>query len=191
VIRSLYSTWVSVTYPFESAGVGLQIHPVSSLPRSHAHRVRLGRSVVVEKHGALHVRAPLEDVSREPVIVIGDNCTIGARSTISAKNCIKLDSNVTLGRTVLIQDHAHAYEDVTVSIKHQGITPGGRIRIGEGCHIGDGAVILCYKGELLVGPNCIVQPKSVITRSFPANSVLGGNPARVIRQADQSKEALT
>jgi acetyltransferase-like isoleucine patch superfamily enzyme len=191
LILSLYSKWVRLSYPFESAGIGLQIHPVSSLPRSHAHRVRLGRAVVVERNGALHVRAPLEDVSREPVIVIGDNCTVRARSTISAKNCIQVDSNVTIGFSVLIQDHGHAYEDVTIAIKYQGMTPGGRIRIGEGCRIGEGSVILCTKGELVLGPNCIVEPKSVVTRSFPANSVIAGNPARLIRQAEHVKELRT
>lgn len=172
-----------MTYPFEAGGTGLQIDPTSSLPRSHAHRIRLGRGLILEKDGAIHVRALLGDASNEPVVVIGDNCTVGAGSTISAKNLICLESNVTLGSRVLLQDHAHAYEDVEIPIKYQGVTPGGRIRLGQGCRIGDGVVILCYKGELILGQNCVVQPTAVLTRGFPDGSVIGGNPARIVSRS--------
>jgi acetyltransferase-like isoleucine patch superfamily enzyme len=83
----------------------------------------------------------------------------------------------------LLMDHAHAYEDVTNPIKVQGTTPGGRIRIEEGCRIGRGAAILCDKGELVLGRNCIVAPRAVISRSFPPNSVISGNPGRVLAQS--------
>jgi acetyltransferase-like isoleucine patch superfamily enzyme len=183
LIRSLYSKWVQMTYPFEAGGIGLQIDPASSLPRSHAHRIRLGRGLIIQKDGAIHVRAPLDE-SGQPAVVIGDNCTVGAGSTISAKNLICLESNVILGSRVLLQDHAHAYEDIEIPIKYQGVTPGGRIRLGPGCRIGDGAVILCYKGELVLGPNCVVQPMAVLTRSFPEGSIIGGNPARIVSRSE-------
>ena len=184
LIRSLYSKWVQITYPFEAGGTGLQIEPASSLPRSHAHRIRLGHGLIIEKDGAIHVRALLADTSDEPVVMIGDNCTVGAGSTISAKNLICLESNVTLGPRVLLQDHAHAYENIEIPIKYQGITPGGRIRLGQGCRIGDGVVILCYKGELVLGPNCVVQPMAVLTRSFPEGSIIAGNPARIVSRSE-------
>jgi acetyltransferase-like isoleucine patch superfamily enzyme len=90
---------------------------------------------------------------------------------------------------VVIADHGHAYEDVTRPISEQGITEGGRIRIGRGSWIGNGAAIVCSRGELVLGQNCVVAANAVVTRSFPPFSVVVGNPARAVRQFDQDKKA--
>jgi acetyltransferase-like isoleucine patch superfamily enzyme len=86
-------------------------------------------------------------------------------------------------------DHSHAYEDITVPIREQGVTEGGRIRIGQGSWIGFGAAIVCPKGELTLGRNCVVGANSVVTRSFPPYSVIAGNPAKVVKQFDPVKQA--
>jgi acetyltransferase-like isoleucine patch superfamily enzyme len=91
-----------------------------------------------------------------------------------------LERGVVLASDVLIQDHAHAYEDVSRPIKLQGPTPGGQIRIGEGCHIGRGAAILGGRGEIVIGKNCVVVPDAVVMSSFPPNSMISGNPARAV-----------
>jgi acetyltransferase-like isoleucine patch superfamily enzyme len=72
-------------------------------------------------------------------------------------------------------------------IAKQGTTPGGTIRIGEGCRIGNRVAILCDRGELLIGRNCIIAPGAVVTHSFPANSVLAGNPARIVSKLDRGQ----
>ena len=84
----------------------------------------------------------------------------------------------------LIMDHSHAYEDIDVPIIRQGITKGGRIRIGEGSWIGHGAAIVCSRGELTIGRHCVVAANSVVTRSIPDYSVVFGMPASIIRQYD-------
>ena len=184
-LTRLFSIWVSLTYPFESRGRNLSIHWTSSLPRESARRIKLGNSVLIHKDAQVHVRAPLKKEG-EPVIIIDDRCVIEPRSTISARICIHLEHDVVVGPSVLIQDHTHGYEDVSLPIRKQGVTEGGRIRIGPGCWIGQGAVIHCGSGELKLGPNCIVAPKAFITRSFPQNSIISGNPARVIGQVDRT-----
>jgi acetyltransferase-like isoleucine patch superfamily enzyme len=118
------------------------------------------------------------------VITIEDNCAIGPDSVISAKNQIYIERDVLIAGAVLIMDHNHAYEDITVPIVNQGITEGGRIRIGKGCYIGHGAAILCPRGELTIGRNCVVAANSVVTRSIPDYSLVAGLPARIMRQYD-------
>ena len=86
-------------------------------------------------------------------------------------------------------DHGHAHEDITLPIKHQGITAGGRIRIEQGCWIGRGAAIVCSQGELVLGRNSVVAVNAVVTRSFPPYSVIVGNPARAVKQFDPAKRA--
>jgi acetyltransferase-like isoleucine patch superfamily enzyme len=119
------------------------------------------------------------------VIVIEDNCAIGPDSVISAKNRIHVERDVLIAGAVLIMDHNHAYEDINVPIANQGITEGGKIRIGQGCYIAHGAAIICPRGELTIGRNCVIAANSVVTRSIPDYSVVVGLPGRIIRQYDQ------
>src|SRR5580658_2868834 len=57
----LYSLWVSKTYPFSAVGSNLIIHYRSDLSKSHAHRIKLGRSVFLDKDSQLRVQVPLEE----------------------------------------------------------------------------------------------------------------------------------
>ncbi len=185
-VNKLYSIWVSKTYPFASKGANLSIDCGSDVLRSHAHRIKLGGSVTIHKDVLLRVQVPLEDEG-DPVLVIDQGCVIGPRSIVSAKNGIYLERDVMLERSVLIQDHTHEYRDVTLAIWQQGTTEGGTIRIGQGCWIGHGAVIHSDVGELTLGRNCVVAPNSLVNRSFPAYSLIAGNPAYVLKQFDPVK----
>jgi len=62
------------------------------------------------------------------------------------------------------------------------VTEGGRIRIGQGCWIGHGAAIVCSRGDLVLGRNCVVGANAVVVKSFPAYSVISGNPAKILKQ---------
>ena len=182
-LAKLNSIWVSLTYPFASIGLNLSIHYTAILKRAVAHRIKLGSSVIISKDAWLNV--PLGgDETGEPVIVFEDNCRIGFRCQVSGKNSIHLERDVILSPSVLVMDHSHAYEDISVPICEQGVNKGGRIRIEQGSWIGFGAVIICSKGELTLGRNCVVGANSVVTRSFPPYSVIAGNPARMVKQFD-------
>ncbi len=187
-LTKLHSLWVSRTYPFASVGSVLSIHPSVDLYRAMARRIKIGNSVLIAKDAWLNVTGAL-DGSVEPAIILDDNVAVARRSQISAKNCVHLERDVILSPSVLIMDHNHAFEDITVPIRDQGVTEGGRVRIEQGSWIGHGAVIVCDSGELIVGRNSVVAANSVVTRSFPPYSVISGNPARVVKQFDPLNKA--
>ena len=187
ILTKLNSLWVSATYPFARKGRNMSLHYGSEISRCLAPRIWLGDHVEIGRHSWLSMSAEWKN---EINITIEDQCRIGARCTISAENSIHLERAVVLGSDVLIIDSNHAYEDVSTPITQQGFTPGGRIRIEEGCRIGNGAAILCDKGELVLGRNCIVAPGAVVTRSFPPNSLLSGNPARAVQGAGAALASL-
>jgi acetyltransferase-like isoleucine patch superfamily enzyme len=85
-------------------------------------------------------------------------------------------------------DHNHEFANVELPIREQGITIGGRIVIEKNCWFGFGAVVLCRSGELTIGRNSVVGANAVVTRSFPPNSVIGGNPARLLRTFDSEEK---
>jgi acetyltransferase-like isoleucine patch superfamily enzyme len=184
-LTKLYSIWLSLVYPFASKGHNLSCHFTSLLNRQRAVRISLGNSVTLQKDAWLNVAT--EDPTGEPVIVIDDNCSIGYGTMISAKNRVHLERDVLVGQQVVILDHNHEYEDITKPISRQGITEGGRIRIGQGSWIGRGSAIMCARGELTIGRNCVVAVHSVVTRSIPDYSVVFGSPAAIIRQYDPEK----
>ena len=186
-LTKLYSMWVGLIYPFASKGRNVSFHFTSQIDRQRAVRISLGNSVSLRKDAWLNVAT--EDPTGEPVIVIDENCHIGYGSILSARNRIHLERDVLVGQQVLMVDHNHAYEDIATPVVSQGVTKGGKIRIGQGSWIGHGAAIICPRGELTIGRNCVIAVNSVVTRSVPAYSVVFGSPATVIRQYDPETKA--
>lgn len=65
--------------------------------------------------------------------------------------------------------------------RRQGIEQCKEIAIGDDCWIGGGAVIC---PGVILGRRVVVGAGSVVTKSFPDDVVVAGNPARVIRRLD-------
>jgi len=124
-----------------------------------------------------------------PKLVIGNRCSIGKRTSLSAHNCIVLEDDVLIGPSVVMMDYNHEFTDPKRPIKDQGVTEGGRIIIERNSWIAQGAAILCGRGELVIGRNSVVGANAVVTRSCPPCSVLVGNPARIVRSYDPEARA--
>jgi acetyltransferase-like isoleucine patch superfamily enzyme len=190
-LTKLYGAWLRLTYPFASLGRNVSFHFTSKISRQRAWGICLGNSVSIGEHAWLNVATddPSGGPVGEPTIVIEDGSHVGSSSIISGRNRVHIESDVLIGQHVIIQDHSHAYEDLEKPIIEQGITKGGKIRIGKGSWIGRGAAILCSRGELTIGRHCVVSANSVVMRSIPDYSVVFGMPAMIIRQYDPEKRA--
>lgn len=160
----------------------MSFHYTAQVDRQRAPRISLGNSISLRKDAWLNPAT--DDPTGEPVIVLEDNCHIGYGTIISAKNLIHLERDVLVAQHVIIIDHNHTYEDITTPIINQGITGNGRIRIGQGTWIARGAAVICPRGELTIGRNCVIAANAVVTRSIPDYSVVFGSPATIIRRYD-------
>jgi acetyltransferase-like isoleucine patch superfamily enzyme len=185
-LSKLYALWLRSTYPFAHLGHDLSVHYTFMANRAMAPRMQLGNSVTIGKDVWLNI---IPEATEEINIIIDDNCSLGPRSWISARNHIHLEQDVKVGPSVLIMDHGHTYVNPNVPIRTQPPTAGGRIRIERGCRIGQGSAIVCSGRELVLGQNCVVAPNAVVLRSHPPFSVISGNPSRVIEQLDPSLAA--
>jgi len=187
-LTKLNSLWIAACYPFASKGRKLSVHYTCDI--RNPQLIEAGNDIIIHKDVWLHAW-PADTSVGNPTLQIGDACLIGRRSHISARNLIVIETDVIISASVLLQDHGHAYEDVSLPIRLQGIARGGRIRIGRGSWVGQGAVIVCTEGELTLGRNCVVAANAVVTKSAPPFSVLSGNPARIVKQFDPVKGAWT
>lgn len=109
------------------------------------------------------------------VLEIGDKTYINHDSEIRCREHISIGNNVSIAYNVLIQDSDyHTMYDEKGNEKPQTLP----IVIEENVWVGANAIIL--KGVTL-GKGCVVAAGSVITKSIPANALVGGNPARIIK----------
>ena len=134
------------------------------------HHVVLGRGTTIECTGSL--------AAIGKGVRIGDRTTFGGECFFGAAGGIEIGDDVVAGQFIRFHSENHNYENMEVLIKDQGVTHKG-IKIGNNCWIGSGVVFL--DGARLED-GCVVAANAVVTKHFPANSVIGGVPAKIIKQ---------
>jgi maltose O-acetyltransferase len=109
---------------------------------------------------------------------LGDHVFINYMCTILDNNEVRIGTHVMIGPAVQIYTAAH---DLQAETRNQGWEVAKPIEIENNVWIG-GAILL---PGVRIGKNSVVGAGAVVTRSVPANTVVAGNPARVIRNIDQ------
>jgi acetyltransferase-like isoleucine patch superfamily enzyme len=138
--------------------------------------LRIGRWAWIG-HGC-KIRVHEGEVSIGAKTVMGQECTISAFQHVSiGRECILADR-------VMLIDFDHGVTEVERPIRLQGIYKRD-VEVGHNVWIGYGACIL--RG-VSVGDNTVIGTSAVLTRSFPANAVLAGVPARVIRMREAPEQ---
>lgn len=113
-----------------------------------------------------------------PEISIGSNVDIGSDCHFGSINKIFIGDNVLIASKVFITDHSHGNNDITNSPRYRSLFSKGCVVIERNVWIGESVSIL---PNVFIGENCIIGANSVVTKSFPANSIVAGNPAKLIR----------
>ena len=119
----------------------------------------------------------------EGVVSIGAKTVMGQECTISAYRHVSIGRECVIADRVMLIDFDHGVVEVERPIRLQGIYMRD-VRVGNNVWIGYGACIL--RG-VTVGDNAIIGTNAVVTRDVPANAVVGGVPARVIRMRDEPR----
>lgn len=116
-----------------------------------------------------------------PLLRIGDNVSINYDVHISAINRVEIGNNVLIASKVYIADHSHGetkLSDLEIYPSKRKIVSKGPVVINDNVWIGEGAIVL---PGVEIGANSVIGANAVVTKSFPAYSIIAGCPAKVIK----------
>lgn len=117
-------------------------------------------------------------------LVCGHHVWIGEGAVLDASGGLEVGDHTSIGLYVMAWSHtsvlANLMGDNTVGSRFIQRKP---TRIGSRCFVAGHSVI--YSGVTL-GDRTVVLPMTVLTKSVPGNVIVGGSPARVIREIDDA-----
>ncbi|HZQ24481.1 MAG TPA: acyltransferase [Terriglobales bacterium] len=155
-----------------------------------ADNVKLGRDVTLSKFINLY-GCEIGDESKIGAFVeIQKNASIGKRCKISSHTFVcegvTIEDNVFVGHGVtFINDSYPRAANADGSLQTEAHWKVERTVIKKGASIGSGSTIL---SNITIGENAIIGAGSVVTKDVPPNSIVAGNPARVLRYIEQAQE---
>ena len=187
------SNWFKVFLKLNKVDYGkkLLLKGVPTIFNKSGAKLHIGDNVVIKSSFlsnlvGLYQRTIIVTRDANASIFIGDNVGISG-ATIYARKSIYIGDNTCIGGNVKILDndfHPIEWEkrNGLLSTKNGGdateLIPAKEISIGKNCFIGCNSIIL--KGTVL-GDGCVVGAGAVVTGCFEANSVIAGNPAKIVK----------
>lgn len=174
-------THVKVRHGYQiSAGKNLILDDNVSINALSTDGIQMGDHVSVARDSILFCTGVIAQKGKG--IVIGNRTGIGARAFLAGQGGITIGDDVITGPNIQVFSENHNFSDPNQTIKQQGVTKQPTI-IGNNCWIGGGVTILA---GVTIGDGCVIAAGSVVNKSVPANSVVAGVPAKVIKSRDNA-----
>jgi acetyltransferase-like isoleucine patch superfamily enzyme len=147
-----------------------------------ADDVKLGENVRLSKFINLYGCEIGNETKIGAFVEIQKNATIGSYCKISSHTFIcegvQIEDNVFIGHGVMFINDSYPRATSNGALQTETDWKVERTVIKKGASIGSGATIL---SNTEIGENAIVGAGSVVTKDVPANSIVAGNPAKILR----------
>ncbi len=135
------------------------------------YNVSMGYNTHIELTGSLH------NIGKG--MKIGNNVGLGTHGHYgSGLGFVEIGDNTIFGNYVSLHPETHNFTDLCKPIREQGVKSKGGIKIGKDCWIGAKVTIL---DGTIIGDHCVVAAGAVVTGHFPSGVVIGGIPAKILR----------
>jgi len=137
--------------------------------------VFIGKNVGIGAYSRVVVSTSFNNLGEK--IVIGDHVGMGEYAYLGGAGGLTIGNECIIGQYFSCHPENHLSTDLHLSIRHQGTSRKG-ISIGNNCWIGSKVTIL---DGVEIGDGCIIAAGAVVNKSFPANSIIGGIPAKLLK----------
>lgn len=177
LVRYWRFLWLRIRHPhvvttgFVFLGRRVEIHA-----RRGYGRIVLGRWVHIGDENRLRCH--------EGTLRIGDKCVFGRDNTVNAYLDVEIGDSTIIADWVYICDFDHVTHDIHRPIKDQGLVKAP-VRIGPDVWVGVKSTIL--RGSR-IGHGSVVAAHSVVRGAFAPMSIIGGTPARTIKDRTTAYE---
>lgn len=152
---------------YQHRGRGSKIYRSARMDTPPYRRFSLGRQSVIESYCCIN--NAVGDVT------IGDHTRIGIHCTVIGP--VTIGSHVNLAQGITVTALNHNFADTDRHIDEQGVSTKP-VTIGDDVWIGANAVIL---PGVTIGQHVVVAAGAVVTKDVPDHSLVGGVPARILR----------
>lgn len=154
-----------------------QVRKIAGFVRDVLKRgLKMARSLYYFGRADVYVHGPVQ-VGIRSNIRVGRHCSVNRGVLIQGFCSVDIGENVVLSQDVRVLD-ANLDLEVLAREGRRAHLPAP-VRIGDNCWLGVAAIVL---PGVTLGPRTVVGAGSVVTKSFPGDVVVAGNPARVIRE---------
>ena len=154
-----------------------------------APSVKLGRDVKLSSFINMYGCEIGDETKIGAFVEVQKNATIGKRCKISSHTFIcegvTIEDFVFIGHSVtFINDSYPRAANLDGSLQTEADWKVEKTVVKKGASVGSGSTIL---SGITVGENAIVGAGSMVTKDVPANAIVAGNPARLLRYVDSAK----
>ena len=155
-----------------------------------ASSVKLGKDVKLSSFINLYGCEIGDETKIGAFVEVQKNARVGRCCKISSHTFVcegvDIEDNVFIGHNVaFINDTYPRAATATGGLQTEADWKVERTVVRKGASIGSGCTIL---SKITIGENAIVGAGSVVTKDVPANAIVAGNPARVLRYLTEEKK---
>lgn len=141
--------------------------------------VRFGNNVTLGRNSIIECTGVYTELGEG--LTVGDNVGISPNAFLSVRGDVSIGSDTIIGPGTSLISENHNFDRLNMPVRLQGANRKG-IHIGSNVWIGANVTVL---DGVTVGDNAILAAGCVVTKDVPANAIVGGVPAKLIRMRSE------
>lgn len=135
--------------------------------------IRYPGNIEIGKKSIIGRRVFLSTEISSAILIIGNNTQLNQNVKVDFSGNVKIGSNVVVSSSTHIYSHSHGYNPKSQAIGKP-LDIKDNVWIGSGCYIMDSVEY--------IGEGAIIGTGAIVTRNVEPYTIVGGNPARLIKK---------